>query len=146
MAKQIELLLLSKTLVQPSFSDVFFRFQPSLTTISNVFFLMQPSKRLFTTISDDCNSLCKPSSSTILRPGLYGSSDNIGVCNLLARCVDDIQFFHCKYLKLAFFNFSNICYQTISNFFCPLFSFRFCPNINMINFLCNFTQLSGFFF
>ena len=55
------------------FSDVFrcfFRFQPSLPTISNVFFRCIHLNNFFMTISDGCNSRCKRSSSTNLRPVL----------------------------------------------------------------------------
>ena len=60
----------------PMFSDVlrcfpmFFRFQPSLTTISDLFLNPTIGTTFFKTIFDGCNSCCKRSSSTILRPGL----------------------------------------------------------------------------
>ena len=76
MANKSELLLFSKTSVQPLFYDVFrcfrifFRFQTSLMTILDVFFRCNHRNDFFTTISGGCNSRCKRSSSTILRPGL----------------------------------------------------------------------------
>ena len=48
----------------------FFRIQPSLTTISNVFFKCNHRNNFFLTISNYCNSLCKQWSSPILCPGL----------------------------------------------------------------------------
>ena len=77
MAKKSKLLLFAKTSFQTSFSDIFFRFQPSLTTIFNVFSRCNHRNDFITTISDGCNSRCKRSSSTIFRPGLLESISRI---------------------------------------------------------------------
>ena len=79
MAQKYEVLLFAKTLFQPSFSDVFwcfpifFRVQPLLMTIYNVFFRCNHQNDFFPTISDGCNSRCKRWSSTILCPGLFST-------------------------------------------------------------------------
>ena len=49
---------------------MFFRVQPSLANLSNVFWDATMGKNFSRTISDYCNTRCKRWSSTIFRPGL----------------------------------------------------------------------------
>ena len=62
------------------FYNVFF--QQSLTTIFDVFFRCNHRNNFFTTISDGCNSRCKRSSSTILRPGLIDHFGELHLSNI----------------------------------------------------------------
>ena len=67
-------------LLKHRFYDVFRCFFQSLTTFFDVFFRCNHRNNFFTTISDGCNSRCKRSSSTILRPG----------CSALTRVLQSV--------------------------------------------------------
>ena len=101
MAKKSELFLFSKTSVQPSFSDAFRCFPMffQVSTIINNYFLCffrsNHPNNFFTTISDGCNTRCKQSSSTILRPGLHRVHRK--VCQLSTVCLSTVH----KYCEQA---------------------------------------------